>query len=82
MSLREERQRLLGRIGEAKLELQRLRIVGDGYMVTIRTKLCPHDEIDNLDIDVAAASMQELLKAWTRARELAAQIKKWEADLG
>jgi hypothetical protein len=78
----EERERLKGRLYDARLEEKRLTLLIEGYCTTIRsglnTALTP---VENLEVPQLAAQMDELVNMWGELQATRSQIARYQKEL-
>lgn len=77
-----ERLQIKGQLADAKQEFERISILADSRLISIRTILNPYtDDITELNIEKAAVEMTELAKNHAELKALKSKIKKLDEAL-
>jgi len=76
-----ERTLLKGRLAEAELEIESLRLTCENNMITVRQLIDPFSAVEDLQLDRAAVAMKQLQQNQKALKEKLGLVKKLDRDL-
>ncbi len=76
-----ERTMWKGMVAEKKLERERQRVIADGLIISLRTQINPHEDVESLNADLICSQAEQLLGIIRKCRALSAEILQLEKDL-
>jgi len=76
-----ERTMWKGMVAEKKMERDRQSLIADGLIISLRTLINPHEEAEDLNIDLIFSQAGQLMDVIRKCRNLRAEILSLEKDL-
>lgn len=76
-----ERTMWKGMVAEKELERAHQRVIADGLIISLRTIINPHEDVENLNPELIRSQADQLADVIRRCRILTAEILKLEKGL-